>query len=56
MNVYVVTSTELGWDCVVAVFDADEVSEEDIRESFPARGYVITNKTVELNTKDWSDN
>lgn len=31
-NIYVVTSPELGWDCVCGVYEAD--SEEEVAENF----------------------
>ncbi|AMR57427.1 hypothetical protein vB_PsyM_KIL4_0017 [Pseudomonas phage vB_PsyM_KIL4] len=41
-QVYVVTSVELGWDCIVGIFDADEFSREDLQERFPSKqGYVV---------------
>jgi hypothetical protein len=33
-TVYVVTGLELGWDCVVAVYDADEVDIKDLCEEY----------------------
>lgn len=48
-GVYVVTSTLLGWDCVVAVFD-DSVDLEELENTFPESGeWVITFKMVEKN-------
>lgn len=47
-GVYVVTSTELGWDCVVGVFDEDSVDLEELEDTFPESGkYVITFSMVE---------
>ena len=47
-GVYVVTSTELGWGCVVGVFDEDSVDLEELEETFPESGkYVITFSMVE---------
>lgn len=47
-GVYVVTSTQLGWDCVVGVFDEDSVDREELEETFPESGkYVITFSIVE---------
>ena len=47
-GVYVVTSTELGWDCVVGVFDENSVDLEELEETFPESGkYVITFSMVE---------
>ncbi len=49
-GVYVVTSTELGWDCVVGVFDENSVDLEELEETFPESGkYVITFSMVEKN-------
>lgn len=48
-GVYVVTSTLLGWDCVVAVFDYS-VDLEELENAFPESGeYVITFSMVEKN-------
>ena len=52
-GVYVVTSTELGWDCVVGVFDEDSVDLEELEETFPESGkYVITFSMVEKTLED----
>lgn len=40
-SVFVVTGYELGWDCVVAVFDPDSVTEEQIRERFDEDDYCV---------------
>ncbi len=32
MKLIVVTNPELGWDCVVAVYDASKISEDDVKE------------------------
>lgn len=49
-GVYVVTSTELGWDCVVGVFDEDSVDLEELENTFPEGSeYVITFSVVEKN-------
>ena len=40
-NVCVITSPELGWDCVIAVYDYDEVSIDDLRKAYPPDSYVI---------------
>lgn len=34
MNLIIVTNPELGWDCVVAVYDANETSEEDLKKLY----------------------
>ena len=46
-KVYVVTGLELGWDCVVAVYDAQQVSKEQILEAWPKDQYVIHEQTLE---------
>lgn len=48
MNVYVVTGLELGWDCVVAVYDADKVSLAAVQDDWPFDHYVITKRDVEV--------
>lgn len=56
MEVYVVTNTELGWDCVVGVFDVNTVSEEEILDRFPENPngtYVINQYKVETNLDNW---
>lgn len=41
-SVWVVTSTELGWDCVVGIFNADLVSRQELEEKFPREeAYVV---------------
>lgn len=41
-RVIVVTSVELGWDCIIDVFNADDISREELAEAYPSkRGYVI---------------
>lgn len=47
-SVHVVTNPELGWDCVVGVYDADIVKMEDLLEEFPEGDYVITTEIVEV--------
>ena len=39
--VYVVTNPELGWDCVVGVYDCDATSHCELRRCFPEDQYVI---------------
>lgn len=45
-RVFVVTDTELGWDCVVACIDATTITEEDVRKEFKDRTYIITEMEV----------
>lgn len=42
ITVYIVTNPELGWDCIVEVFDTNEIRLEQVREVFPEnRGYCV---------------
>jgi hypothetical protein len=42
MRVWIVTSTELGWDCIINVFNADDISREELEERYPRRrAYVV---------------
>jgi hypothetical protein len=34
MNLIVVTNPELGWDCVMAVYDASKISEDDVKKLY----------------------
>lgn len=54
-TVYVVTSVELGWDCIVGVFDASTTTEEELAKTFPrSAGYIIHDKTLEtFNSNFW---
>lgn len=52
-GVYVVTSTQLGWDCVVGVFDEDSVDREELEETFRSGKYVITYRMVEEDLEDY---
>lgn len=45
--VYVVTNPELGWDCVVAVYDANEVQVGELEAEYHEDdGYVIHHKLL----------
>lgn len=55
-EVYVVTSTELGWDCVVGVFNANDISEAQLERIFPqGSSYVISWMPVHKDTHDFED-
>lgn len=45
-TVYVVQYLELGWDNVIGVFDANEVSIEELQEVYSGKYYVITDRTL----------
>ena len=45
MKVYVVTSTEMGWDCVVGVFTG--VSKEALEAEYSEECYVIGEWTLQ---------
>ena len=52
MQVYVVTSVELGWNCVVAVYSGD-VSLEELSKRYPDKqGYVVHPNTLETKIED----
>lgn len=38
-EVYVVTNPEIGWNCVVGVFNADDVPRKHLEELFP--DYIV---------------
>lgn len=46
-DVYVVTCPDLGWDCVVAVYD-ESVSKEEIRANHPYPDYIIFEHQVQV--------
>lgn len=52
MRVFVVTGLELGWDCVVAVYDTATVSKEDLLKQYPQGEYVISEAAVETEIED----
>lgn len=53
-KVIVLTSTELGWDCVVDVFDADKVTMEELQKVFGNdRTMVLSEKTLSVNTSEY---
>lgn len=42
MRAWVVTNVELGWDCIIGVFSADDLSREELEERFPRKqAYVV---------------
>jgi hypothetical protein len=51
--VYVVTGLELGWDCVVGVFDSNELTREELEECFPSEDYHIHLKMLETKVDDY---
>lgn len=52
-KVWVVTGLELGWDCVVAVFDTDSMSIDEVLREFPEDSYVVHERTVETSLNKW---
>lgn len=52
-TVYVVTSLELGWDCVVGVFK--DVDVDKLQKCFPSPPYVISDQTVEFSLDGWEN-
>ena len=52
-EVYVVTNADLGWDCVVGVFDRS-ISLVDLHEKFPAeQHYFISIMDVNIGLEDF---
>lgn len=51
-KVWVVTNTELGWDCVVAVFST-ELSKEEVKKRFSEDSYVVQAHVIENDLSDW---
>lgn len=54
-NVFVVTGTDLGWDCVVGAFCAEEVTGEELEAAYPHPEYIITEVTVQTNLQHLAD-
>lgn len=44
MSLIVVTNTELGWDCVVGVYE--NATDEDLKYMFPGSEYVFHHETI----------
>lgn len=56
MKVFVVTNIEFGWDCVVGVFNPENVTREELEEKFSLdAGFLIFEKEVELDLGNWED-
>lgn len=56
MSVYIVSSSELGWDCIVGVFNPKHVTLEELAEKFPEKlDYFIFEKEVELDLGNWEE-
>ena len=53
--VYVATNSELGWDCVVAVFGCDKVTESELLEEFGDMYYNIARQDVEEDLSEWGE-
>lgn len=55
-GVYVVTNTDLGWDCVIGVFKADDVSKTQLERVFPSEyAYVIHSAETHKDTIDFEE-
>jgi hypothetical protein len=52
-TVIVVTSTELGWDCIVGVYQG--VALEDLEASYKGDCYVFTERDIETTRPDLDD-
>lgn len=49
--VWVVTSVEMGWDCVCGVYDANTVTQDDLKEIWTSDSYVFHHKKLETEAK-----
>lgn len=47
MKVFYVTGFELGWDCMIGIFDASKVTEAELKKAYPEDQYYIDEKTVQ---------
>lgn len=55
-EVYVVTNTDLGWDCIVGVFKADDVPKAHLEHLFPSdKAYVVHYAEVCKDTIDFEE-
>lgn len=45
-KVFVVTGYQLGWDCVVGVYDSETNSFEELVKEFPEQDYYIQEQFV----------
>lgn len=52
-KVYVVIGLDLGWDCLVGVFDKESTNQKELFELFPHPEYYIYEKTVENDFKEY---
>ncbi len=53
-KVYVVTNAQLGWDNVVAVFDATLFTKEDIEATFNGSYEYVAEHTVQSDLESWA--
>lgn len=50
-SVWIVTNNELGWDCIVGVFDPELVTKEQLEERFPREyAYVVHYGPTQVHT------
>ena len=55
-HVYVVTCTELGWDCIVGVFDPATVTREEMELAFPEKyHYVIFEQSIQSDLGEYKE-
>ncbi len=53
MTVYIVTDTQLGWDCVIGTWLTSTVTRCQLEQQFPSDdGYVITKTTVHTSLEE----
>lgn len=46
VKVYVVTGLNLGWDCIVGVFDPEVTSLVDLQKEFSSGEFVIFKRSI----------
>lgn len=46
MDLYIVKNLELGWDDIIAVFDASKYSLEEIKEVFNGKQEIIIDTSI----------
>lgn len=51
-SVYVVTMPELGWDCVIGVFDSNLVTQEELEQQYTDDQYVIHQQYLQTSIEE----
>lgn len=53
MKVYVVTNPDLGWNCLVGVFDYSSFTKEELESQFPMDEYIIRETEIYTDISDY---